>query len=190
MDQKPQTPLQDHIYVILIAFLAALGCFTALSLIGADGARTLEVQRPQEAATALSRPALLSPMVPPQAGRPELLLGARLALAQRGSDTQADPWREAANRLQTHVSQHPQDAAAWALLSELWRRLDQPLRAIRADAEAAAALGDLPGAIDRIQGAHQRFRRPNAADVIELSVMDARLKVWQRQQREDLREDN
>ena len=59
-----------------------------------------------------------------------------------------------------------------------------------ADAEAAAALGDLPGAIDRIQGAHQRFRRPNAADVIELSVMDARLKVWQRQQREDLRDDN
>ena len=159
-----------------------------LMLSEADG--LLEVQRPQEAATALSRPALLSPMVPPQAGRPELLLGARLALAQRGSDTQADPWREAANQLQTHVSQHPQDAAAWALLSELWRRLDQPLRAIRADAEAAAALGDLPGAIDRIQGAHQRFRRPNAADVIELSVMDARLKVWQRQQREDLREDN
>jgi predicted Zn-dependent protease len=88
--------------------------------------------------------------------------------------------------LQTHVSQHPHDASAWALLSELWRRLNQPLRAIRADAEATAALGDLPGAIDRIMGAHQRFRRPSAAEVVELSVMDARLKVWQRQQREDM----
>lgn len=150
----------------------------------------LEAQRPQDAATALARPALPSPMVGPQAGRPELLLNARLALAQAPSDTQVNAWREAANQVQTHVSQHPQDAAAWALLSELWRRLDQPLRAIRADAEATAALGDLPGAIDRIQGAHQRFRRPDAADVIELSVMDARLKVWQRQQRDDLRDDN
>ena len=159
-----------------------------LTLSEAEG--LLEAQRPQEAVAALKRPALASPMAAPQAGRPELLLNARLALAQPASGSQASPWRDAANQLQTHVSQHPHDAAAWALLSELWRRLDQPLRAIRADAEAAAALGDLPGAIDRIQGAHQRFRRPNAADVIELSVMDARLKVWQRQQREDLRDDN
>lgn len=159
-----------------------------LTLSEVDG--LLEAQRSQEAATALDRPALPSPMVPPQAGRPELLLRARLALAQPASGTQTSQWREAANQLQPHVSQHPQDAAAWALLSELWRRLDQPLRAIRADAEATAALGDLPGAIDRIQGAHQRFRRPNAADVIELSVMDARLKIWQRQQRADLRDDN
>lgn len=33
----------DHIYAILVAFLAALGCFTALALVGADGSRTLEV---------------------------------------------------------------------------------------------------------------------------------------------------
>ncbi len=117
-----------------------------------------------------------------------MLLRARLALAQPDATQQAADWQASANRLQTHVSQHPQDAAAWALLSELWRRLGQPLRAIRADAEASAALGDLPGAIDRIEGAHQRFRRPDAADVIELSVMDARLKAWQRQQREDLKD--
>ena len=149
----------------------------------------LEAQRPAEAAATLMRPAPPSPVTPPQAGRPELLLHARLALAQPDSTSQVDRWRDAANRLQTHVSAHPQDAAAWALLSELWRRLEQPLRAIRADAEATAALGDLPGAIERIQGAHQRFRRPDAADVIELSVMDARLKAWQRQQRDDLRDE-
>jgi len=88
------------------------------------------------------------------------------------------------------VSIHPHDAAAWAVLGELWQRLGEPLRAVRAEAEAAAALGDLPGAIDRIQGAQKRFRQPNAADVVELSVMDSRLKTWQRQQREDMREDN
>ncbi|MDX9843347.1 MAG: M48 family metalloprotease [Aquabacterium sp.] len=159
-----------------------------LTLSEAEG--LLEAQRPREAVAALKRPALASPMAAPEAGRPELLLNARLALAQPASGSQANQWRDAANQLQTHLSQHPHDAAAWALLSELWRRLEQPLRAIRADAEATAALGDLPGAIDRIQGAHQRFRRPDAADVIELSVMDARLKVWQRQQREDLRDDN
>jgi len=75
-------------------------------------------------------------------------------------------------------------------LGELWQRLGQPLRAVRAEAEATAALGDLPGAIDRIQGAQKRFKYPNAADVIELSVMDSRLKTWQRQQREDLRDEN
>ena len=142
----------------------------------------LEVQRPVQAEAALARQAVGAPMAPLPAGRPELLLSARLALAQT---SQAD-WQTASSQLQTHVSQHPQDASAWALLSELWRRLNQPLRAIRADAEATAALGDLPGAIDRIMGAHQRFRRPSAAEVVELSVMDARLKVWQRQQREDM----
>lgn len=27
---------QDHIYVILLAFLAAIGCFTAVALVGTD----------------------------------------------------------------------------------------------------------------------------------------------------------
>lgn len=141
----------------------------------------LTMQRPQEAAAALARRDAAPLNAPIPSGRPELLLHARVALAQPS----ADGLQDASTRLQTHVSQHPQDAAAWALLSEVWRRLDQPLRAIRADAEAAAALGDLPGAIDRVQGANQRFRRPSAADVIELSVMDSRLKAWQRQHRED-----
>ena len=85
--------------------------------------------------------------------------------------------------------EHNRDSSAWALLSQIWEQLDEPIRAVRAEAEATAAKGDLPGAIDRVLGAHKRFNRPSAADAIELSVMDARLKVWQRQQREDMRED-
>jgi predicted Zn-dependent protease len=121
--------------------------------------------------------------------RPEVLLAAHIALSLPEGRAQLAACNEAASRLQTHVSNHPQDAAAWSALGELWQRLDQPLRAVRAEAEATAALGDLPGAIDRLQGAQKRFRRPNAADVIELSVMDARLKAWQRQQREDMRDE-
>lgn len=35
---KEKDWLADHIYVILIAFLAVLGCFTACALIGVDPA--------------------------------------------------------------------------------------------------------------------------------------------------------
>ena len=59
----------------------------------------------------------------------------------------------------------------------------------REAAEAAAAEGDLPGAIDRAEGGRRRFRQPDAAAIVELSVLDARLRDWQRQMREDLRED-
>ena len=32
---------RDHIYVILIAFLSALGCFTAVAVVGSDGFEVL-----------------------------------------------------------------------------------------------------------------------------------------------------
>jgi predicted Zn-dependent protease len=121
--------------------------------------------------------------------RPELMLRAQIVMALPDGPNRRTEWEEAAARLQTHVSNAPEDAAAWAALGELWQRLKQPLRAVRAEAEAAAALGDLPGAIDRIQATQRRFKQPSAADVIELSVMDSRLKAWQRQHREDLREE-
>lgn len=120
--------------------------------------------------------------------RPELMLSSQLALTLQG-EPHEPALRQAASNLQTHLIEHNHDSSAWALLSQVWEQLDEPIRAVRAEAEATAAKGDLPGAIDRVMGAHKRFNRPSAADAIELSVMDARLKVWQRQQREDLRED-
>src|SRR5690606_8470433 len=147
----------------------------------------LHNRQANEAAQLLNR--LLADDQSPRDARPELMLQAQIAMALPEGPGQQAAWSDTAARLQTHVSNQPTDAAAWAALGELWQRLKQPLRAVRAEAEAAAALGDLPGAIDRIQAAQKRFRRPDAADVIELSVMDARLKAWQRQQREDLRED-
>lgn len=142
-----------------------------------------------EAASSLNKELAENKAVSHADRRPEVLLAAHIALSLTDSKTQPLAWADAASRLQTHVSNHPHDAAAWSTLAELWQRLNEPLRAVRAEAEAVAALGDLPGAIDRIQGAQKRFRQPNAADVIELSVMDSRLKVWQRQQREDMRDE-
>jgi predicted Zn-dependent protease len=142
-----------------------------------------------DAAGTLNRDLAENKPVSQPVNRPELLLAAQIALALPEGPNQQSAWSDAASRLQTHVSTHPQDSAAWATLGELWQRLGEPLRAVRAEAEAVAALGDLPGAIDRIQGARKRFRQPSAADVIELSVMDSRLKTWQRQQREDMREE-
>ncbi|HEX5311878.1 M48 family metalloprotease [Aquabacterium sp.] len=120
--------------------------------------------------------------------RPEMMLAAHLALTVPGPEQDA-AMRQAASDLQTHLSDHPYDSAAWGALSQLWQHLNEPIRAVRAEAEASAARGDLPGAIDRVLGAHKRFTHPSGADTIELSAMDSRLKIWQRQQREDLRED-
>jgi predicted Zn-dependent protease len=121
--------------------------------------------------------------------RPELILRGRAAMALPEVAEHQAVWLDAANRLQTWVATHPQDASAWQLLSGLWGRVGQPLRAVRADAEASAATGDLSGAIDRIDAARRRYPRPTGADMIELSVMDSRLRAWRQTLRDDARED-
>jgi len=121
--------------------------------------------------------------------RPELILRGRAAMALPEVPEHQAVWLDAANRLQTWVATHPQDASAWQLLSGLWGRVGQPLRAVRADAEASAATGDLSGAIDRIDAARRRYPRPTGADMIELSVMDSRLRTWRQTLKDDARED-
>lgn len=121
-------------------------------------------------------------------GRPELLLLARLALSLSDTVDARAAAQDVANRLQPFVGAHPDDAAAWALLSSAWNRLGHPLRAIRAEAEAAAAIGDLQGAIDRVDAARKRARQPSSADLIELSVMDARMARWRQTLKEDARD--
>ena len=118
--------------------------------------------------------------------RPERLLNAEAALQDKGSTP--DTLRQVAEQLESALAQRPADASTWLLLSQLWQRLGQPVRAVRAEAEAAAALGDLPGAIDRAEGAQKRFRQPDAADTIELSALLARSRAWQRQQHDDLQD--
>lgn len=112
--------------------------------------------------------------------RPAMLLRARRALLPH---TGAADWRGAAAALQTQVASQPGDATSWQLLAQVWQRLDQPLRAVRAEAEASAALGDISGAIERLRSAQKRAHATGRADFVEASVIDARLSAFEAEMR-------
>jgi predicted Zn-dependent protease len=116
-----------------------------------------------------------------ESARASLLLQADWALAEGG----APAIKRSAEALQTWVSGHRDDALAWQLLGQIAGRQGQPLRAVRAEAEAEAALGNLPGAIDRLR-AGQRLARQGGAtiDFIDASVIDARLRDLLAQRRQ------
>jgi predicted Zn-dependent protease len=118
--------------------------------------------------------------------RPTLLLAAQAALAIAPPAPAPDNalLRQQADRLQTWVATHPRDSLAWTALSQFEERLAQPLRALRADAESRVALGDLSGAIDRLQAGQRRARSGGAVDFIDVSVIDARLRDVEGQRRQ------
>ena len=115
----------------------------------------------------------------------------RVMLLQRASlamvDSGLESAREAADALQTEVSIHPMDALAWAQLAQLWDKLGQPLRAVRAQGEARAAAGDLKGAIDRLRSG-LRLSKGRDADQIEAAVIDSRLRTLLYERRQLLAE--
>ena len=121
----------------------------------------------------------------PDPSRAGLLLRADLALAE-GSNAALRPSGEA---LQTWLAEHRDDASAWQLLAQTSHRQGLKLRALRAEAEAQAALGNLPGAIDRLRAGQQLARQGGVVpDFIESSVIDARLRDLLAQRRELLAE--
>ncbi len=103
--------------------------------------------------------------------RPLLIQKAQLAKV----DSNPITVREAAEGLQTYVSLNPVDPLAWAELGALWAKLGQPLRAIRAQGEERAAMGDLNGAIDRFRSG-LRLSHGREADQVEAAVIDSRLR--------------
>ncbi len=132
-----------------------------------------------QAQLALERgePAQAADALAPYAGdvsRPLALLRSQVALAPGARDGAA-AWRRQAAELQTRVAVAPLDATAWTLLGQLHERLGQPLRSLRAQAEARYALGDLSGAVDRLR-AGQRQAHGAGADFVDASVIDARLR--------------
>ncbi|MFN9280738.1 MAG: M48 family metalloprotease [Betaproteobacteria bacterium] len=97
--------------------------------------------------------------------------------------------REALEALQTWVSEHRDDAAAWLLLAQASDALGLQLRALRAQAEARAAAGDLGAAIDRLRAAQARSRTAEGgADFIEASIIDTRLRELQTLRRQEMDE--
>lgn len=117
----------------------------------------------------------------------------RVLLLQR-AELAAAPGSSAAQRhavleqMQTHLALQPDDAAAWQRSSRLWELKGQPLRALRAQAEAYAARGDLRGAIDRLRSALRQSRGAAQSDQIEVAVIDARLRTLLTQRRALLEE--
>jgi beta-barrel assembly-enhancing protease len=105
--------------------------------------------------------------------RADVMLRAEVALA----GTNADALRQCSESLQTWVAERRGDSRGWQLLSQCAARQGQPLRALRAEAEAQAAIDNLPGAIDRLRAGQQLARRSGAAaDFIEASVIESRLR--------------
>ena len=115
--------------------------------------------------------------------RTALWLGARSALLGGEAD-----WRRSAEALQAKVAETPNDATMWALLASLAARLDQPLRAVRAEAESHLALGDLVGAIDRLQSGQRMARQREAQDSMDAAVIESRLRELRARRQQEERE--
>lgn len=115
---------------------------------------------------------------PGNSARPQLLLRSQAALLWHRQQPQAAmaDLRRSTEDLQTWVAEQPQDGAAWELLALTSDALGLKLRALRAGAEARAAVGDMVGAIDRLRSAQASARTVQGQDFIEASVIDARLR--------------
>jgi beta-barrel assembly-enhancing protease len=92
--------------------------------------------------------------------------------------------RQSNEGLQSWLSMHPRDPLAWGMLAQGEEVLGQRLRAMRAQAEARAALGDIGGAVERLRAAQALARTGAANDFIEASVIDARLRQLEALRRE------
>ncbi len=119
--------------------------------------------------------------LPPDGTRANLLLRAQLALATGD----AVALRNATEALQTWVAERRNDSGAWHQLSLTSEKLGQPLRSLRAQAEAQAAIGNWQGAMDRLRAGQALARKGGPGiDFIEASVIDSRLRDLQAQRRQ------
>ena len=117
--------------------------------------------------------------------RAPLLLRAQALLdLQRHKGNANAALRDSTEALQIWVADHPLDAGAWGLLGSTADSIGLRLRALRANAEARAAIGDLTGAIDRLRAGQQAAHSAAGQDFIEASVIDARLRELQGQRRQ------
>jgi predicted Zn-dependent protease len=104
--------------------------------------------------------------------RPALLLQADIAL-QTGQGARLNAVTQ---QLQTWVAAHPEDSLAWQSLASTYTAQAQPMRALRAEAEARAAHLDYVGALDRLKAAQGQLAgsAKSNADYIDASIIDTR----------------
>ena len=133
---------------------------------GSGGALTLE-------STQVARPAASA--AGPGAGRPEMILRTQALLREN----RVAPMT---GTLQTWVTNHPRDASVWYLLAAAWQQQGQPLRAVRAEAEAHVARYDYAAAVDRFKAGQDMARKTGSrggdpAEYIEASIIETRLRA-------------
>ena len=156
-----------------------------LAAVQGDAAATRQAQMLKaELELQAGQPQAALEALPPLQGqaRPELVLRTQvlLRLGQAAQVTGA---------LQTWLVSHPRDATMWQLLGAAWQQQGQPLRAVRADAEAQAARYDYAAAVDRFKAGQEMARKGGAqSDYIEASIIDTRLREMESRLREQAAE--
>ncbi|WP_175544948.1 M48 family metalloprotease [Variovorax sp. OV329] len=124
-------------------------------------------------------PARATPWIDTKAKeRPEQFQAAQWAVATRQTPAQQAP---VVQGLRDRVARDPRDAGAWRLLSNLYNAQNEPLRALRAEAESNVAMLDYPAARDRFKAAQDLARqmaegKPGLPplDHYEASIIDSR----------------
>ncbi|GAA6119250.1 M48 family metalloprotease [Acidovorax sp. FG27] len=153
------------------AAAASRTTLTAADLGLGDDAPAASARQPSAAATA-----------PGGTSRPELVLRTQALLRRGASADMTGP-------LQNWLASHPRDAGVWQLLAGVWQQQGQPLRAVRAEAEAQAARYDYAAAVDRFKAGQDLSRKSAAAaDYIEASIIDTRLRDMQAKLKEQAAE--
>ncbi len=94
-------------------------------------------------------------------------------------------WSGASERLRAWVVQHPSDALAWQLLSQVQWQLGQRVAALRAEAESRVAVMDFQGGLDRLQAA-RALKGPQ--DDWEQTIVQTRLRQVAERLKESQRE--
>ena len=122
--------------------------------------------------------------VPPT--RSQLLLQSSCKVALRNKALS----QQALDQLQLWLADNPADPLAWEASAQAYVQLGQPLRALRAEAEAKAVRLDEAAAIERLRAAQSLVRELTQKGQLDLggqqesSIIDARLRTLEARRRE------
>ena len=123
--------------------------------------------------------------------RPEQFQAAQWAVASRQTPAQQAPIVQG---LRDRVARDPRDAGAWRWLASLFNAQNEPLRALRSEAESNVAMLDYPAARDRFKAAQELVRAnadgrgPLRIDHYEASIIDTRAREVDVKAREQMNE--
>lgn len=118
--------------------------------------------------------------------RAHLILRWQALMAQR----QSEGARQAQGEIDLWLSRHPKDGQVWELSGQALERAGDPLRSLRAQAEARAVRFDLVAGIDRLLAAQDlarqmgRMGQLSRAQEMDAAIIDTRLHVLRQARRE------